>query len=343
MKRPSAAVALAAALLLPACSGTGEPQNRVAEKQSLDQVVAAAEREGRLDIADSTPPPAFKKIADAFRKKYPSITVNQSTEGGTVIVNKVRQEVEAGSSSVDVFFAGVAPGKQLADEGLLLPVDWKGLGLSDKLILNQWQSRAQGVSTPLIYNKEKVPAADVPKTWDALLDPRWKGKVVVPLDLWGSAAADLATTWGEQRTRDYTKKLKAQRVLATLTPDSVTKVTSGEVPLGVSRAHFARAAIRKGAPIGIQFLNPVPVAMVTYGIPKTAKHPNAAKLWISWLLSPEGQRVYESVAFRGNPWVEGTESAKDIQGLNAPVFTGGDASAIQQRLKREDEFLREIR
>ena len=77
-----------------------------------------------------------------------------------------------------------------------------------------------------------------------------------------------------------------------------------------------QAAKRKGAPVGWTFADPVPVQVITYGILKGAKNPNATKLLIHWLSTPEGAKVYEDATYRGNPYVEGTEMGRLIGSRN---------------------------
>ena len=145
---------------------------------------------------------------------------------------------------------------------------------------------------------EPWPAEKVPKTYQALLDPAWKGKIAWRI---GSSSGtplfltNLRLAWGEERARIYFEKLKEQKIVNFGSGSArtlVDRVVAGEYAIALNIfAHHPLISKAKGAPVNSQLMDPVASTAATMGIVKGAKHPNAALLLIDFILSKEGQEV----------------------------------------------------
>jgi iron(III) transport system substrate-binding protein len=146
------------------------------------------------------------------------------------------------------------------------------------------------------YNTARVKRAEVPTTYDGFLDPKWKGR----LGIEATDAEWMATVIklrGNEKGMEYFRRLSAQDVdvrrghilLATL-------VAAGEVPVGLSMYQSnILPLMRKGAPIDFVPVQPVVARPQGIGVARNAPHPNAALLFTDFVLSPAGQRLFESL------------------------------------------------
>jgi iron(III) transport system substrate-binding protein len=145
----------------------------------------------------------------------------------------------------------------------------------------------------LIYNKDKVKPEDVPRAWTDLLDPKWKGRVAT-----GHPAFSGCTgTWalGVKKVHGWAffeQLAKNNPRIGRSAVDPMTLITAGECLVGVGSANNAYASIDKGNPIGVVHPSDGLVLCVTpSAIPAHAPHPNAARLFMDWLLSPDYARM----------------------------------------------------
>src|SRR3989304_4956203 len=181
----------------------------------IDDLVAAAKKEGSVEFhAPSTVTPAgVQKLAEVFNRKYGlNITVNYHPTGGmTGDVAKVVGRAAAGVppewDSMVLHDGGHAT---LWLRKLHQPFDYRKLGVDPKVIHydNGTVSLANQFALPA-YNTKMLPAQDVPKGWEALLDPKWKGGKL-GMSTATHHLARLATgPWGEGKTTEFVKKLAA--------------------------------------------------------------------------------------------------------------------------------------
>ena len=142
------------------------------------------------------------------------------------------------------------------------------------------------------YNTNKVRAADLPKTYEGFLDPKWKGRIALEATD-AEWMGGVVKHWGEARGMDYFRKLsvlkpdlrKGHVLLAQL-------IASGEVEVGLT-AYYANVQSfkKRGAPIDWAPVEPVIARPQGIGVARHAPHPNAALLFIDFVLSTEAQEM----------------------------------------------------
>ena len=139
---------------------------------------------------------------------------------------------------------------------------------------------------------------DLPKTYEDLLLPRWKGKIGISLDEaeWFIGMMDFL---GEEKGRQFMKRLAEQNpVLRHGRSVTAMLMLAGEFPLALGVVQTTRQRIEAGAPIDMINLSaPTLAGMRMIGVHANAPHPNAAKLLLNFLLSKEGQTIYQQNSY----------------------------------------------
>jgi iron(III) transport system substrate-binding protein len=307
-----AGIALAAIALTPA-TGFAE---------TLDQIKAAAAKEGKVVWYDSLPRAQGDAILKEFQKAYPFIKTAEYLEvPGAAKTARITQESRAGGPTADVTLDGPAADMRFQSEGFVEAVDWKALGveMTPERTPNQYLIAIAAPIYGILYNTNKVKDAEAPKSYEEMADPKWAGR----FGTWARAIAFviLSADWGEQKSDAYVKKLEALKPkLYRSTYAAAQSVGAGEVDLAYTIYHTAVPTIEQGAPVKFHFLEPVPVSALYGVLLKHGRNPNAGKLLLKWLGSDEGAIVYEKVSKRGNPFIKTTETAKLLAGKKISMF-----------------------
>lgn len=295
---------------------------------------AGARREGRVTFySGMIENQALRPIADAFRKKYPYITVDYWRGDSRALVQKALTERRAGRVNGDVL-ESTGGAEALIRAGAVVPfrspamADYPAKYLDPKLF---WAASRLDYFG-LAYNTRQVRAAEAPRTYDDLLNPKWRGAIAWRADSEVGAPlfiAGILRFMGKERGTVYLKKLVAQQIVnyAGSARALVDRVGAGEYKLAVEiYAHHPLISKAKGAPLDTVMFNPAPSAVSTIQLATDAPHPNAAMLLIDFVLSREGQEVLRAAEyFSANPKVEISPMLRPIvpglNGLQEIVFT----------------------
>jgi len=152
------------------------------------------------------------------------------------------------------------------------------------------------------WNTKLVKREDVPKTYDALLNPKWKGgQISLDTEAYGMVEG-LKRAWGQEKAIAYLKKLAAlDPVLKRGNTERVQLVVAGEYPLIIAYNQTIQRLTSRGAPIDWLPLEPAVTQVNPVMIGSKAPHPNAARLFYDYILSKEGQeelRSYQRIPVR---------------------------------------------
>jgi iron(III) transport system substrate-binding protein len=138
----------------------------------------------------------------------------------------------------------------------------------------------------------------VPKTFEDLLDPQWKGKISWRI---GSSSGtplfitNLRMAWGEDKAMAYFRKLADQKIVNFGSGSArtlVDRVVAGEYPIALNIfAHHPIISAAKGAPVNSQLMDPVATTTATAAIPRGVRRPHAALLLVDFIVSKEGQEI----------------------------------------------------
>jgi iron(III) transport system substrate-binding protein len=272
------------ALLLLACLWT-------AAAQPAD--LAAAKREGSLNLYASMAEKDLRRLVSEFEKRY-AIKVNVWRSGKNKVLQRAVTEARAGRFEVDVVHNPSPEMELLHREGLLAPVRSP---YQDQLI-PEAVARHREWAGPRVYifvqayNTSKVKADELPKTFGDLLDPRWKGRIAVE----GKEQEwffTLVREMGEAQGLKFFRELVAKNGLEVRSGNALLNnmVVAGEVPLALTLySYLPEQSKRAGAPIDWIALKPTVAYTDGIGVMKRAPHPNAAALFYDFVLS-DGQAL----------------------------------------------------
>jgi len=291
---------------------------RQAQAETLDEVIRGAEKEGALFWYDSLG--GGQEALEEFQKEYPFIKkVEYVRVPGAQKVSRFVQESLAGGPSGDILNQAAPANQTLIDQGLAIPVDWAGLGVSDKLIGNEYLISTVSVVTVIIYNTNLVKGDDIPRTWQDMVDPKWANRT----GKYARAAEmdAISVAWGPEKTLEYVREYaKLKPRLAESTAALNQAVGSGELHVGFTAYDSAVRLKESGAPIDFHSPDIAVVASLYSLVSKAGANPNAAKLFLAWMSTPKGAKAFEDHVLRGNAFVEGTHANQIVSAADNIVY-----------------------
>ena len=263
-------------------------------------LIDAAKKEGELNwYTTQIITQLARPAADMFQKKY-GIKVSSVRGGSTELAVKLLNEHRAGRVQADVFDgtsttaavkqAGVAM-KWQPDAAKQLPEEFRDAE-------GYWVANNVYVHAPA-FNTNLVPRGTEPKTWDDLLDPKWKGKLAWTSHATSSGAPGfiglVLRELGEEKGIVYLRELAKQEIVRIGgSGRSVTdQAIAGEYPIVLQIFnHQPLISAQLGAPIDWIPMSPAMAILSVASVAAGAHHPNAAKLFVDFLISDDGQKLF---------------------------------------------------
>ena len=307
----------------------------------LEDLVAGAKKEGAIEFygPSTLGPEGAKALGDAFNKKYGLAIKLQFNPSGNMTrdTGKIIGLSASGQPPEwDIMVVTDAHHGSLWLRKLQITFDYTQLGVAKERMEydNGTVSVANQFALPT-YNKKLLPAKDVPKKWEDLLDPKWQGKLGV-INSTHHFARLAAGPWGEEKATDFVKKLAAQKPILSRAGEMAQRLILGEVLLSAtlqdSQLHEAE---KSGAPLA--FANDVqPVVSPEYhvGALKGAPHPNVATLFVAFMASAEVQPIWKQYTGHTSAYVPGTDAYKFAQGKQV-VYMKQSQAKLVDKLSRE--------
>ena len=277
----------------------------------------------------------------AFEKKY-GVKVEYVRANTGDIVIRIDNEAKAGKVLADVF-DGTSPVAVLKRDNRVMKwvpdvakdfpkelVDPEGYWIADYIFV-----------VVAAVNTDLVPAGTEPRTWQDILDPKWRGKMA-----WGSIPSSSAgpgfvglvlREYGEQRGMAYLQQLATQKIagIPTATRQVLDQVIAGEYPVALQAVnHHAVFSAARGAPVKWLPFEPAMINLGAVSVTAGAPHPNAGKLLVDFLVSEEGQAI-----FRDNDYLPANPKTKvrdpslipDGKTFRGTVFTPEEIEAGMKR------------
>jgi iron(III) transport system substrate-binding protein len=144
------------------------------------------------------------------------------------------------------------------------------------------------------FNTKILKKQDIPKSYDALLDPRWKGQKI-GVDTSAGMLHALIPVWEKEKAISYFRHLASQDPVPKDSTSLMAQLLSaGEFPLAMGSAHLYELLNRKGAPVDWVPLEPAVVRVIPTMLGAKARHPNSGKLLYDFLIAKDGQEVIKS-------------------------------------------------
>jgi iron(III) transport system substrate-binding protein len=262
-----------------------------------DPRLDAARKEGKVVWYTSLVLPSAEKVAKLFEAAYPGIKVEVHRTGSQRILQRVMQELQANIRNADVVHTSDAGHFVLLKDKKLLAqyrpagVDRFPAGFKDK---DGYHFGLRATVNSITYNTKLLSAAEAPKTWRDLLDPKWKGKLVTAHPGYSGVIATHVLALVHLHGWDYFKQLAQNRVMITQSAaDPSGVVASGERLVAVNGGDYSAYQLKKkGNPIEIIYPKEgVPLVVSPTAITVWAPHPNAARLFTDFTFTREIQQV----------------------------------------------------
>jgi iron(III) transport system substrate-binding protein len=260
---------------------------------TIASLYEAARNEGKVVLWTALDVSLQKKVAAKFAEKYPGIAVEAFKIFPGPAIERLITESRGGRVDVDIIDPNIAFLPLLFERGLAESYPYHEVfGIDPQRLLFESRTIAIGhYDIPISYNNALV-ASDAIKSYDDLLDPKYRGKLLLEAHAYGLAI--LGATWGERKMLEFISKLLANRPVIINSPTATAEALAagqGSVAFG---AYAARISLFKdaGAPIDWARVGPIPAQTVVTVPIKGGPHPNAAKLYAAFWATPEAQHIF---------------------------------------------------
>jgi iron(III) transport system substrate-binding protein len=286
-------------------------------------LVEGAKKEGKVNfytglIVDQV----VRPVKDAFEKEYPFLQIEFFRGNSERVAQKVLTEYQAKRYEVDII-SGSAATTMVQRAGYMQRFYSPHLAEYPPELKDPkgfWGSTNVYFMT-LGYNTRSVKASELPKTYEDLLHPRWRGQTMWSTSR-GSGApqfiGNIFITMGQEAGKAYVQKLKQQNIAKSTASarQILDLVIAGEYPMAIQIFnHHAYISKTAGAPVEWQPLEPVTATNNSIGLAKNAPHPHASMLFLDFVLSKKGQRVFQQANY--------LPAHPEIPALQADLKPGG--------------------
>ena len=271
--------------------------------RAAEDAVGLAQKERKVVVYHTTTNPDTLAIAAAFKKKYPFAEVESYRGTGEKLLQRVTTEIKAGQHFADVYMISGLQTWILKDLGLLNIYRSPEREKVQPALRDQqgywsgvyWNLEVLGYNTKLVQEKE------IPRKWEDLLLPRWKGQLALEEDdvYWYTMMLRLM---GEEKGKNYARQLAKQQLQIRAGHSLVAQLlAAGEFHLTPTlRVQTAEDLKSRKAPVEWVAIEPLaPNPPVAISLAKQAPRPNVARLYIDFVLSQEGQKIMAT--FKRNP------------------------------------------
>ena len=312
-----------------------------ATAQLVAKLYEGAKKEGKLVIY-GLGEPFLTPIATTFKRRYAGITIEAFDEPGAQSRERIIAEQKTNRLIGDIIIAGPTNHQMLTDLNYIEPFktsQWAHM-IPELLpdIPNANPLRASVFSVAV--NSKLIPPAEEPKVWADLLQPKFKGKMASDDPRGSGGGAGMIASLEKAFGVEYLHKLAAQDIFFSRDSGTIlANLVRGEYALFITASHDEIIAARKsGAPL--KFLKPadgVRAAGNFQSIVKNAPHASAAKLWVEWSTTEEGQQAFaktgQAAARKG---IKAGEPEADLTGVKLLPVVGGrqDMTLVKERTKR---------
>ena len=290
-----------------------------------DEIVAKAKKEGSLRLISSMERETAKAGVASFTKKYPFISFSIGERTGADSAQRLLLEVKSGRPT-EWDLVQLSP--EFTNEYNPYLAKFDILGMSEQGVLQIPIPMVDGIRRNIVgfssrfpvisYGKNLVSPAQVPKSWEDLLKPEFKGKKFA-VDI-RSDIAVLVPAWGLEKTLEFARKIAQQQpVWVRGGSRAMTSIIAGEIPMMFGpNVHTVKRSQSKD-PAGIlQYVvvEPVPLRLTEQqGILASARNMHVALLWLEWFGSREGQKLLDQFEpFASSVYVKGSAVEQELRG-----------------------------
>jgi ABC-type Fe3+ transport system substrate-binding protein len=360
-KLPGALAIITAAGLLAACGGAATPistppgaapanqtsagAGAAAGQDTRQSLIDGARKEGQLNLVWGEQilggSQVIPQIVDAFNKHYGLNIKVQFTPGpnfqemGAKVLQEYQTQHPATSDVLNLSDSAMGPlisGDALVKEHW---TDWAENIKPESVAPEGVGVVVQTYVAGITYNSRKLTGNAVPKSMQDLLKPEYKGRIASTIYASSFDRLSTPTMWGKQATLDYVHKFSQQLGGLIRCPDAQGKLLDGEFDLFALDCNQGNAlrAQAKGEPLGFVIPSDAAILSDVYvTVPKNASHPNAAKLYVDFLLSRQAQDMFFPVDYVDSYLLPGSKTAELVNTYKAQgvKFTVSDVRFFQE-------------
>ena len=250
--------------------------------------------EGAATLYHTFSPTAMPEIIAQFNNVYPKIKVSELRLPSQQFYQRFAAEYQAGKLDADVCVNAMddAIRKWDTDGWIAKWAPPEASGIPENLRFGTSMWTVQLVRQMMVYNSKLVSAANAPKDWPDLLDPKWKGKVGLNPP-WRAIGPLQAVNFMEKKFSmpDLAERFKAQDVrFFEGAPGVVQAIIRGDIEVAQLADLLLNPIIEDGAPVGVVYpKSGVAYTTIVVFVPNPAKRPNAGRVLCNWLMSKTGQ------------------------------------------------------
>lgn len=322
---------IAMVLLLAACSEGKEKDEKVENQKDATTDSAEQQEEviaGDLQFYTSQPDTDATELVKKFNEKYPEVNVKVFRSGTEEVIGKVLAEKEAGAVQADVLLvADSVTFENLKEQELLVSYESpEHASIPEEFIdADHMYTGTKVMATILAVNTDKV--TELPTSWSVLTDAAAKKEAIMPSPLYSGAAAYNVGVFSRQNGFgwNFFEQLKANDTMVVQGNGAALKaVTGGEKSYAMVVDFIVARAKAEGSPVELVYPEEgVPVITEPIGLMKDTKNEAAAKAFIDFVLSAEGQQVAANIGYtpirEGVAAPKGLKTISDMNVLSAPL------------------------
>jgi iron(III) transport system substrate-binding protein len=260
----------------------------------LQRLIEGAKREGELSLYTSSQADDVGAVAAAYERKY-GVRVSVWRASSEKVLQRALAEARANRHAMDVAETNGPEMESMHREKILQRVispHHADLIAPALLPHGEWVGTRLNVFVQA-YNTKAVRKEDLPRSWEDLLDPKWKGKLGIEQED-ADWLAGMLGELGEARGTRVFKQIVAKNGMSVRKGHTLLTqlVVSGEVPLALTVYNYKAEQLRsKGAPIDWFAIGTAIARPNGVGVARAAPHPHAAVLFYDFEISEEGQKI----------------------------------------------------
>ena len=285
------------------------------------ELVEGAKKEEKLVFYTTMDLPQTIEVIHEFALKYPFLGLELHPLEAETLVKRIQDEARGGMATWDVLLGGGGLLQPLLEANLVVAYHSpQREAVSEALNDSQGYWSGYYINPYVLgYSTTLVKEEEIPKSYDELLEPHWKGNRIAIDSTAHGLLRGLAATWGERKAVAYLKRLADQQpVMARASITAVDSLHTGNVSMVIARAPVIQGYKNKlRSPIDWVSLEPIVAQIDAVMLSAQSPRPNAARLFVDFVLSQEGQSALAGIqqipvrrdmeprskpGFRGHKW-----------------------------------------
>jgi iron(III) transport system substrate-binding protein len=329
----------------PAAPPAAKPDAAAKTNPALEQLVAAAKAEGKLNLAgpSSLGDSAAQRLVAGMNARYGTniqVTWTGAGQAGPVVAQIITERATGGKTSYDIFLINDGQMVKLFTEDQLQKFDYRStFNLPEGA--TGFDSTVTGFANQLIlpaYNTKLVPPADAPKSWDDVVDPKWKGKIGVSTSV--HHLVRLSQVWGDEKATEYARKLGALDPKLGQLNESYDRLVLGETMMNFTQTNSQlERGKQKGDPVSWALdVRPAIGSWYYCGALKGASNPNTALLFCGYMMDNAAFDVWAQNQGRELIFDPTTELGNIYAKNKQDVVLLDDKFAVEELEKREKKY-----